>query len=377
MPSGVYIGGDKDIGSTLYVRECYCDLLQFILKPSSLAPLLQNVQESASIYNGAMDANKTENNVEGNPPLPVTDSSILRAANDLTKFTICGTPGIGKSLFGFFLLHYAANHHIPVIYHPSRSDVKMVLDSDSYMINEFSFERVLFLLKDRQEVWYIVDAHKPVKIIGFLNVKTILITSPNREFYGEFVKERAAFLFMPLWTADELEKAFLTCYMQPTDDQNMALENMWKRVERWGAIPRRVLQVALADVDLNIALSRCNLDYLKSLVGAIGVDASHISHILIHINTWDYLQPYLQFGSKYIETEVMNLLFLSKKDYIREFIKASEGESSFSSLRGTIFENMVHNTLLKGGKFKAKILNRDNEDSIRLFDLEMPVSQLK
>ncbi|CAG8651090.1 18432_t:CDS:2, partial [Acaulospora morrowiae] len=66
-----------------------------------------------------------------------------------------------------------------------------------------------------------------------------------------------------------------------------------------------------------------------------------------------YSMSTLEFAFDYVSKEVMNKLIKNYRDQLENFIKASLSISDYSTLQGTIFEQIAHRKLLKGGSFNA------------------------
>ena len=155
LPNGVFWGGYYFNGSKLFVRNCYKDL-------SSLVALdVPSVTQRGTI--------------------------------------VTGTPGIGKSFFGYYLLYLAAKDNIPVIYHPT-NDFVYLFDGNSVQTSPHARD-FLNIVTEKPIVLYLVDEQTPMHS-GQQNVRTVLVCSPCHEYYKDFKKRDTAFLYMPVWTIE-------------------------------------------------------------------------------------------------------------------------------------------------------------------------------
>ena len=59
------------------------------------------------------------------------------------------------------------------------------------------------------------------------------------------------------------------------------------------------------------------------------------------------------FASLYVETAVIRLYERDTKQKLMDFIRTSEGDQSFTSPRGYIFESLAHRLIAGGGSFKV------------------------
>jgi hypothetical protein len=155
---GTFFLGDKNLGSKLFVRKCY----------QELAEVTMGVVESG--YN----------------------------------LVITGNPGIGKSFFLFFFMHFLhqqeANPTIVLFRHLerrwylfSKGEVLLTVEADGPSV----FQKYL----DDPNTWYLVDTAQPLQV----NAKTLMVSSPYVERYKEYLKTKAQLRFMPIWSKEEID----------------------------------------------------------------------------------------------------------------------------------------------------------------------------
>jgi hypothetical protein len=124
------------------------------------------------------------------------------------NLVITGNPGIGKSYFLFFFMHFLCvkeqdptvilYRHLEKRWYLFSKD--KVLTADDTDLPVVSWIRKLL---DNPNTWYLVDTAEPLQV----KAKTLLVSSPYVERYKEFRKTRAMIRFMPIWSKKELDIA--------------------------------------------------------------------------------------------------------------------------------------------------------------------------
>ena len=191
----------------------------------------------------------------------------------------------------------------------------------------------------------LVDAIKPVTFQRF-----VLVTSPKAQRYKEALKAPDVYrLCMSIWNEEELEKLWKLGFESVTK---------WREYyDKWGGIPRSVFVKASPD-------EQKQLDHRTSNVGIdhciVRYNTDEISGIVLHIDVTQeggYKDLQVRFASQYVEKKVIG--YYCKKgieQLIGKFIRGYEGESSFASTRGFLFEALAHRRLAGGGKFEVCLL---------------------
>ncbi|PKK65784.1 hypothetical protein RhiirC2_664896, partial [Rhizophagus irregularis] len=282
--------------------------------------------------------------------------NIIFASGKLRRWLVIGNPGIGKTFLGYFLLYLFAKYDKTVIYH--RHGSLPILFSKERVTRGSSDEFISYLSKEN--CWYIVDADKP----GEYNAKTILICSPQVQYYKKFRDLGVKIMYMPVWSLAEIEN----CRINIDIFKHLKKEEIMDLYNKWGGIPRYVLFHAQ-----NYALQRL-LDsginevnpVIMNYVGEIS-HGNEVSHRLVHIHTNDdngvpyYGEFILQFASDYVAEGVINRLVEINKQALLEFVKSSVDINEYSTLRGVIFERLAHRKLIKGGNLKYRALYNDDK----------------
>eukprot|EP00727_Mastigamoeba_balamuthi_P013380 m51a1_g8665 hypothetical protein (358) ;mRNA; f:96444-97820 len=172
-----------------------------------------------------------------------------RGSLDRPHYAVIGTPGIGKSLFAFYMLWWlGAVHKQAIIYENAelRSARQFVLiraEGDDWVVHVYSAS-VRDAATRWPECWYIVDGVSPVVL---QLTTTILVTYPDESIWKYWHKQATmcGSLFMPLWTDEELAE----CHKRIADvDTRLpaSAQYVWggpvpeTRAELFGNVPRLV-----------------------------------------------------------------------------------------------------------------------------------------
>ncbi|RYE83146.1 MAG: hypothetical protein EOO65_04405, partial [Methanosarcinales archaeon] len=119
-----------------------------------------------------------------------------------TRLIITGTPGIGKSAFGMYVLHRALNVGKTVVFVRNEQAVGVPSVSvfhDGAVWQASSIDVLNALALDRNVV-YLYDGIRPAT----LGYNTILIASPDKSLWTTFEKTDASLRFFPVFSLHEL-----------------------------------------------------------------------------------------------------------------------------------------------------------------------------
>ena len=278
------------------------------------------------------------------------------------RLVILGTPGIGKTYFGYLLLAVIAQNGGTVVYESGTRGQRYLLSTETVAIGSLhDFSDVL----RRKNNYYLIDGRKGVHCAA----KSILVSSHRREVWYAFSKTLCTIRYMPIWTMDEIEKCRQLLF--PTVERTTAEE----RFSKWGGVPRFVLQFAHDDAQqelLDQAIGSVDLDVISNAIGKTEAgDAA--AHRLIHMSVADdFLHRQYKFASQFVAEGVY--LELCERDRARliRFLAVSHNAPGVEALRGSIFEQHAHCILAKGGTFQIRTLpNRPSSVPIRS-NLELP-----
>lgn len=191
LPDGTCLAGVKTNGNRLFVRDCYPRLLELVL--------------------------------------PVVNNPSPRAH----RVVVLGTPGVGKTFFGFYLLvNLIRERQYDILYKRSNSALYLYPADPKSVAKTISLDESSTL--NLEETIFICDGIKP-PIEG---MPTVLITSPQREIWWQFHKDGCRNLFMPVWTLDELLSCRILIF--PDVDEHRVKHSFMK----WGGVARHVLSNA-------------------------------------------------------------------------------------------------------------------------------------
>ncbi|KAJ3307751.1 hypothetical protein HDV04_002613 [Boothiomyces sp. JEL0838] len=312
LPSSVFILGEANLGSSLFIRPCYPKLLEIAL-------------------------------------------SILQC-DDTRHLIILGNPGIGKTYFGYFLLLHLARSGATVVYERGATKTRILFTPNGISIGEKNaFRNILY----SSQTFYIVDARKPIDV----NARTILLSSLRREIWHEFSKGACTIRYMPVWTRDEILSCRSVLYPTISEELVLALYS------KWGGIARYVLSRATEDAQQSLlehALDRSNVNSVLESIGRSD-EKGEVSSRLIHLSVTDDFQsgPYL-FASTYVADEMYTRAYGNNRNLLIRFLSASEGIGDTGQLRGVLFERHAHEILSKGGQFRTRNLQNGQETQLHL-----------
>ncbi|TPX63254.1 hypothetical protein CcCBS67573_g08731 [Chytriomyces confervae] len=214
-------------------------------------------------------------------------------------FAITGNPGIGKSVFLFYVMWRA------------------VLRRQITLISQYL---------NSPATWYLTDAlPNGPSAVGAI---TVVVAPPARKHYKQFLKytKTTRLFYLPVWDLEELLAARAMYELSPAIVE--------ERFNLIGGIARFVFEKPnLIHRTIKEALGGLNIDKFRNMVGGYLSEEDEISYLIIHfVISDDYHVDSLQFASKYIV----------------------EG---LSSRRGSLFESLSHRQLSNEGRFLIRSLD--------------------
>ena len=280
---------------------------------------------------------------------------------------ISGTPGIGKSYFGLYVLARIVNQGIKNVYYQCKSGC--------YILNNQLITKVsnpVFFQDSLDEApagaWYIVDGVEPY----FRNhIITLLITSPRRSTWHTFRKHfLASMYYVPVWTLDELQMCRPLIYSDYVTE-----EEVNTRFDKWGGSSRFVFCSAKKNYDndmmFEIAIEKTNSELFMNAIGHSHVDSGEVSHLLMHYIVTvdgDYKYQGYQLGaaSSYAFNKLANSLVDRMHQQVVTFLLGGSytRNDPTATFRGHLFEGVAHNYLASGGKFSVRSLKTNNIEAI-------------
>ncbi|KAF0683171.1 Aste57867_24764 [Aphanomyces stellatus] len=311
-----------------------------ILKFASVPPFFPNNMNFLLIrasYQSMFE--KIKSNLE-NP-------DVMRRYN---RMAITGNPGIGKSLFLFYvmwrissmrgirtvILHRQKDRGLIYVFEKSEK-TRCWTTRDLGQIDKFLF---------RRDTWYLTDTLNPPP--GEVAAMTILVASPARKHYKEFLKYSSTdeLRYLPVWSLDELK--------QVADLYKATAEDVQRRYCLIGGIPRYVLEKAGHDLTevIDSAVSRLNIEKFNLIASGALDKEDEISHII--------------FSSLYVTEKALDLFSNSQRNKLCEFLLNNDPASITAGLRGNLFEAYSHRVLSAGGTFAYRNLEDGTTGSFTL-----------
>ncbi|CAB4412663.1 unnamed protein product [Rhizophagus irregularis] len=220
--------------SRLFIRNCYKDLLDIVLKP------------------------------------------------EIRNLRISGNPGVGKTFFGYYLLYDLLTKNKTIVYelHTMKGSVILFKEGKGFYLSEGEDHKIIRNYLYKKDTWYIVDGKKPYNASV---AKTILISSPMKSHYHDFDKsegDSVTILIMPVWTWKEIN------YCRQNLFENLDEKLVSELYVKWGGIPRNILKEALNSSiqrKLTQAVDTCDEKIFQYIGGSNSRE--DVSHILVHIWT--------------------------------------------------------------------------------------------
>ena len=279
--------------------------------------------------------------------------SVLAAAVQQSPFfsLVRGTPGVGKSMFG---LYFAWTHMQQLSAGAVVYDYVVEQTQKLRVIVKGGAARVvvpspLEPLLDSSSTLYIADGTPPSPS----TCRTLVVTSPKRGVYKEWLKERAgvAELYVPPFTAVEMELCRLLCF------PSISSSAVARLFDTWGGSARLVLknhEKSRSSGYMAHFRSTLQFDVLERAVRELfagGTEtAGDVPHLVLHIVADEGLRSFhLEFASLFACDAFYEAMESAGEDRVRRFIAAAESEPAMGSLRGLLFERVALAALCRNG----------------------------
>lgn len=316
--------GDAELGSKLFIRPCYKEL-------------------SEIIFGGA-------------------------SSGALRNIVVTGTPGIGKSVFGFYLLYLLRCQGRTVVFERKRSWYRF--SDDGVAEGEWSsFKTAGYLNEDM--AWYLSDPDdRPFE--GFRGV-TVVLVSPKGFRYHEFLKQSKSIrFFMGVWSLNELLKSREAVFPGvPKADVEHAFGVV-------GGVARAIFdEQKFMAIRSGLKSAANNVDVAKLITAVKAISSEQpifqtdeIGDKLFHISSnssCNFAEYSLEFASNYTRDLVLETVRKKGRDSLLAFagaaIRNPDGARLIggNSVVGSLFERGAH-TVFGGGQddnapLKMAVLN--------------------
>ena len=215
------------------------------------------------------------------------------------RITITGTPGIGKSVFLFYILWRLANEKAAktVVLCRESDNGRIYVFQDDGCWRTHEFWDVEKFLKDPSS-WYLTDS--PESRPAEVNATTIWVTSLRRrdKMVDKYIQCVLPY-YLPVWTLEELK---LSAFLYSRD-----LQWVKERYDLIGGIPRFVLE-RKNDLKRSIkhAISIVAICRLSGTPPDAEYDEGKISHFIMHCQVNPKYSGYSStFSSKYVKDLVL------------------------------------------------------------------------
>ncbi|KAG5182393.1 hypothetical protein JKP88DRAFT_164594, partial [Tribonema minus] len=258
LPAGTWFMGNRDFGSAIYIRDCYCNLMEQINK--------------------------------------------LVAARRVQRVVITGTPGIGKTCYAFYWLWHLRQTGRTVVYQLGPGWYRFC-GATAVQGSRKAFLAAGYL--DDPAAWYLSD---PADWFGGI---TLVFVTPRWVRYHEFLKAPAATKrFMPVWSEEELLRCAELLFSGQDLERDVPQARVRELFRRWGGVPRYVLQYAHDDErqgTLTAAIHHCSVGDLHAAIRSTGEGTGTtvvLSDKLVHIHTCGaFTSKRLMWASDYVFDE--------------------------------------------------------------------------
>lgn len=293
------------MGSKLFIRSCYKEL-------------------STIIFDGASDGS-------------------------MKNIVVTGTPGIGKSLFGYYLLYLLRCQGKTVVFQ-NKQDWYRFSDAGVVKGRFDTFQDTGYLTNDSND-WYLSDPEgKPYE--GFVGI-TVVLVSPKQNRVNEFLKQvQSRRFFMPVWSEDEL----LEC--QRVVFRHAQSVDVRKAFEKVGGVARAVFDPELFDLlvgKMERATSKVNLALLQQVCSVkqnelLSTDST--GDALFHDALFHMLPSP---GTTY---KYFNVVFAS--EYALELVEKAIPEREYLAFQGHVMATLEHTDLNSkvGGSARGQMFER-------------------
>jgi hypothetical protein len=273
---------------------------------------------------------------------------------------ITGTPGIGKSMFLFYILWRLANMEATktvVLRRRMNHENIFVFQNDGCWKTENPGNIGAFL--SNPTTWYLADALEPPP--DQVNAVTILVSSPAQKYYSKFLTfvPVPPLHYLPFWSLEELE---LVAPFYSRDSKDVK-----KRFAMIGGIARFVLEKndELEGL-IDESVEKLKISKLISIaLGEVSREVE-IGHRILHFEVKPpfYTKRTLVMASVYVlERASLRFLQFAGED-VKYFLFWSTGIPSLATFRGFVFEGYAHQKLSAGGDFLVR--NLDNDTTLTL-----------
>ena len=318
LADGTFFLGQPDLGSKLFIRPCYEDLSELILE-------------------GVIDGT-------------------------ITKIVVTGTPGIGKSQFGFYLMYLLRCRGKTVVLDERGiwyrfSDEGVIMGDRSGFINAGYLQGT--------NTWFLCDPKdRPDEILG---LPTVVLVLPETARVNSFMKQvHSRRFYMPVWSLGELLECRRAIFAHVPE------ADVRERFGMVGGVARAVFDAdKLEQVCAKMQTAAWNMD-LGVLQQILLGDADLIStdrgdDELLHLSPipeTGFKKFSVGFASEYAHNvtlgELPKMKFAALASFVRAAFANDELGAKVVAERAAGFETVAHRTIGGAGeqqRFDMRILS--------------------
>lgn len=172
-------------------------------------------------------------------------------------FILKGSPGIGHTYFGYYVIRRLMESKISFLYEPYETNggYAWLYKPNSDGVGFTVVKTLIQNLSDKidclgKNAFHIIDDHKP----QFSPFRRVLITSPCYKNYHDMqAKDTINMCFMSVWTLTEIESCYQSLY------SNLDRELVYEMFRKYGGVPRYVFR------DLSYKLSITGTLFFKRM----------------------------------------------------------------------------------------------------------------
>ena len=244
---------------------------------------------------------------------------------DVKRFVVMGTPGIGKTIFLHYFLWLLITRQTSI---NDQVDRKIYLQCTTDGIFSFRGDRVVSIDAGVAQVTVLNDCNC-ILLVDMVEEKeplpcagtTIVFSSPNPRRYRQLVNEKSHRFVMNCWSLEELKAVWLHSY------QHISWEDVKRIYSKMGGVIRYVLgQNEVADDRMEEGIRKCRekfIDRSKTIYQHIsfGEDSS-VMYRVLHIFSRDhsYDNSRFVFASSHVREECLKGLKSEEIDRVMAFL---------------------------------------------------------
>ena len=296
---------------------------------------------------------------------------VIRSDTKGNVMTVMGTPGIGKTVFGLFVMYKLLQEGKSVMYYHGGLNMYFLFASQGSSVlaaarkkgfevpgpnatgyvgritthdkddTEKAGKRLVFFLESQPELYYVHDPPKGgIDLRDLIRCKTIIVSSPHRGNTNT-MKNHQILFYMPIWTREELALGNKHFGTGMTDQ---VLQQRW---DKFGGSARWVLAKdnTTGLQRLDSALSKLRHEDMKHVLDPFFLDSDQTSSLVVHMHPKDDFSKYsTRIATPHMFDHIrMRLKLVTNKD-VQQWAETVQNSTEISM--GTIMEQCWHNQFL-------------------------------